>query len=60
MSSGKVARRSPHTLWHWATPQAETILATRDLGEGAAADQALNDLSLSARETDPRDGQGHF
>lgn len=32
MDSGKVARRSQHTLWHWATPQAETILATRDLG----------------------------
>ncbi len=27
-----VARRAQHTLWHWATPQAESILATRDLG----------------------------
>jgi len=25
-------RRSQHTLWHWATPQAEAVLATRDLG----------------------------
>lgn len=22
----------PHTMWHWATPQAEAVLATRDLG----------------------------
>lgn len=27
-----MARRPQHTLWHWATPQAEAILATRDIG----------------------------
>ncbi len=27
-----VARRAQHALWHWATPQAEAILATRDVG----------------------------
>ncbi|MDW4907806.1 helix-turn-helix transcriptional regulator [Streptomyces sp. ADMS] len=32
MASGEVARRAQHVLWHWATPQAEAILATRDLG----------------------------
>jgi hypothetical protein len=32
MGSGEMARRSQHPLWHWAKPQAEEILATRDLG----------------------------
>ncbi|WP_371551549.1 helix-turn-helix domain-containing protein [Streptomyces sp. NBC_00554] len=32
MDSAKAERRSQHTLWHWATPQAEAILATRHLG----------------------------
>lgn len=27
-----MARRTQHVLWHWATPQAETVLAMRDLG----------------------------
>ncbi|MFF3332637.1 helix-turn-helix domain-containing protein [Streptomyces sp. NPDC002888] len=27
-----MTRRAQHVLWHWATPQAEAILATRDLG----------------------------
>ncbi|MEV7886927.1 helix-turn-helix domain-containing protein [Streptomyces sp. NPDC002817] len=32
MASRQVTRRAQHVLWHWATPQAETVLATRDLG----------------------------
>lgn len=32
MTSGEVARQAQHVLWHWATPQAEAILTTRDLG----------------------------
>ncbi|MFF4364160.1 helix-turn-helix domain-containing protein [Streptomyces sp. NPDC001604] len=32
MARGEVARRAQHVLWRWATPQAEAILATRDLG----------------------------
>ncbi|MGW3118534.1 helix-turn-helix domain-containing protein [Streptomyces sp. NPDC001107] len=32
MGSGELAWCSQRTLWHWATPQAEMILATRDLG----------------------------
>ncbi|WP_405969296.1 helix-turn-helix domain-containing protein [Streptomyces sp. NBC_00988] len=26
------ARRPQHTLWHWATPQAEAVLASRGIG----------------------------
>ncbi|GHJ39961.1 helix-turn-helix domain-containing protein [Streptomyces sp. TS71-3] len=32
MASREVAGRSQHALWHWATPQAGAVLATRDLG----------------------------
>ncbi len=32
MSAGQLTRRSRHALWHWATPQAEAVLAARDLG----------------------------
>ncbi|MEW1829033.1 helix-turn-helix domain-containing protein [Streptomyces sp. NPDC088196] len=32
MDGMMTARRPQHTVWHWATPQAEAILAMRDLG----------------------------
>ncbi|MEV0469169.1 helix-turn-helix domain-containing protein [Streptomyces prunicolor] len=32
MDRSMVLRRSQHTVWHWATPQAEAVLASRDIG----------------------------
>ncbi|CAL9312636.1 helix-turn-helix domain-containing protein [Streptomyces sp. SudanB182_2057] len=47
MDSVKVTRRSQHTLWHWATPQAEAILATRDLGAILRFHRAVHGMNQS-------------
>jgi transcriptional regulator with XRE-family HTH domain len=47
MDSAMVARRSQHTLWHWATPQAEAILATRDLGAILRFHRAVHGMNQS-------------
>lgn len=41
------ARRSQHTLWHWATPQAEAVLATRDLGAILRFHRAVHGMNQS-------------
>lgn len=47
MGGDKVARRSQHTLWHWATPQAEAILTTRDLGAILRFHRAVHGMNQS-------------
>jgi transcriptional regulator with XRE-family HTH domain len=47
MGGGTIARRSQHTLWHWATPQAETILATRDIGAILRFHRAVHGMNQS-------------
>ncbi|MFH8987134.1 helix-turn-helix domain-containing protein [Streptomyces sp. NPDC017940] len=44
---GELARRpsAHHVLWHWATPQAQTVLATRDLGAILRFYRAVNGLN---------------
>ncbi|MGW6271199.1 helix-turn-helix domain-containing protein [Streptomyces sp. NPDC055060] len=44
---GELARRpsAHHALWHWATPQAQTVLATRDLGAILRFYRAVNGLN---------------
>lgn len=42
-----VARRSKHALWHWATPQAEAVLATRDLGAILRFHRAVHGMNQS-------------
>lgn len=38
----------PHTVWHWATPQAAAVLATRDLGAILRFHRQINGLSQAA------------
>ncbi|MDX3529961.1 helix-turn-helix domain-containing protein [Streptomyces sp. ID05-39B] len=38
----------PHTLWHWATPQAEAVLSTRDLGPILRFYRQIHSLSQAA------------
>ncbi|MEU1273499.1 helix-turn-helix domain-containing protein [Streptomyces sp. NPDC005799] len=47
MDSAMVARCSQHALWHWATPQAEAILATRDLGAILRFHRAVHGMNQS-------------
>ncbi|WP_406438980.1 helix-turn-helix domain-containing protein [Streptomyces sp. NBC_01613] len=47
MDSKMAARRSQHTLWHWATPQAEAVLATRDLGAILRFHRAVHGMNQS-------------
>ena len=40
-------RRSQHTVWHWATPQAEAILASRDIGAILRFHRAVHGMNQS-------------
>ncbi|MCX5327838.1 helix-turn-helix domain-containing protein [Streptomyces sp. NBC_00140] len=40
-----MARRAQHVLWHWATPQAERVLATRDFGAILRFHRAVHGLN---------------
>ncbi|MFJ5307460.1 helix-turn-helix domain-containing protein [Streptomyces sp. NPDC088350] len=47
MDSSMVLRRSQHTVWHWATPQAEAVLASRDLGAILRFHRAVHGMNQS-------------
>jgi transcriptional regulator with XRE-family HTH domain len=40
-------RRSQHTVWHWATPQAEAVLASRDIGAILRFHRAVHGMNQS-------------
>lgn len=48
MGPGEVTRRSEHALWHWATPQAEAVLAARDVGAILRFHRTVHGISQTA------------